>query len=55
MLIAVEDWEGMEETLEILSDPELMAQIQAARREIEHGDTVSAEEMTDLLARRRQA
>jgi antitoxin YefM len=55
MLISVEDWEGMEETLEILSDPELMAEIRAAREEIDHGDIVSAEEMTDLLAKRQQA
>jgi antitoxin YefM len=55
MLISVEDWEGMEETLEILSDPELMAEIRAAREEIDHGDIVSAEETTHLLAKRQQA
>lgn len=52
MLLSVEDWASVEETLEILSDPDLMREIREARAEIERGDTVSAEEMDALLAKR---
>ena len=36
---------GLEDTLELLSDPDAMADIARARQEIADGDTVSAEEL----------
>ncbi len=36
---------GLEDTLELLSDPDAMADIARARQEVADGDTVSAEEL----------
>ena len=38
VLISVDDLESLEETLEIMSDRELMAEIREAEREIEAGE-----------------
>jgi prevent-host-death family protein len=38
VLMSVEDLEVMEETLSVLSDPQLMAEIREAQAEIERGE-----------------
>lgn len=43
VVISVEDLEGLEETLDILSDPKLMRRIRKAEAEVDAGD---AEELT---------
>lgn len=40
VLMSVEDLESLEETLEILGDSEILAQLLAASREVESGDVV---------------
>ncbi|CAB4836400.1 unannotated protein [freshwater metagenome] len=45
MLISADDLAAIEDTLELLSDPTAMAEIQQARREVEAGNTVSADEI----------
>lgn len=45
VLISPDDLEAMEDTLEILSNPEAVRQIERARKEIERGDMVSADEL----------
>ena len=44
VLISADDLAAIEDTLELLSDPTAMAEIQQARREVEAGNTVSADE-----------
>lgn len=52
-LISIADLESMEETLAILSDPELMAGIREAEAEIARGEfATEAEVRADLAARR---
>lgn len=46
VLISPEDLESLEETIAILSDPAAMAEIAEARRAIEVGDLVDAEDVT---------
>lgn len=53
-LVAVEDLEGLEETLEILSHPEDAAALRQAIAEGGSGETVTGEEMGALLAERRR-
>jgi antitoxin YefM len=45
VLISPDDLEALEDTLEILSDPEAMKEIEAARGEIARGETVSGEDL----------
>ncbi|MSX94903.1 MAG: type II toxin-antitoxin system prevent-host-death family antitoxin, partial [Actinobacteria bacterium] len=45
VLISADDLAAIEDTLELLSDPTAMAEIQQARREVEAGNTVSADEI----------
>ena len=53
VLIAVDDLESLEETLDILSDPELLAQIRAAQAEAASGEfATEAQLRADLAARR---
>lgn len=55
VLINVEDLESLEETLEIMSDPELMADIREAEKEIAEGrfTTWTKEEALEFIRRRR--
>ncbi len=48
VLVSPDDLAALEETLEILSDPEAMAELRAARAEVEAGTTV---ELTELRRR----
>ena len=45
VLISPDDLEALEDTLEILSDPKAMKEIEEARREIERGEIVSGEDL----------
>jgi len=51
VLIAYEDYEGLQETIEILSDPEMVKRIQEGEKDIRAGRTVSLEELDRELAR----
>jgi prevent-host-death family protein len=52
-LISIRELRSLEETIEILSDPELVAAIEEGRAEAERGETVSFEEVQRELAARR--
>ncbi len=50
VLIAYEDYEGLQETIDILSDPKLAKRVEEGRRDIRAGRTVSLEELDRDLA-----
>jgi antitoxin YefM len=50
MIVAMDDIEGLEETLEILSDKRLMRKIRAGMAAVEKGDTIPLEEVKKRLA-----
>jgi len=53
VLISVDDLESLEETLDILSDPQLMAEIREGQAEAARGEfATEAELRADLAARR---
>ena len=52
VLLSPDDLESLEETLAVLSDPELMTQIRAGKAATEAGDTVTLEELQANLKRR---
>lgn len=45
VLMSADDLAALEDTLELLSDPAAMAEIEQARREVVAGNTVSADEI----------
>ncbi len=49
VLISVDDLESMDETLEVLSDPELCANLREAERDAASGNTISHAEMIEKL------
>ena len=53
VLISPDDLEGLEETLAIMSDPELMARIRQGNAEADRGETIPLSEVQELFARRR--
>jgi antitoxin YefM len=53
VLISIDDLEGLEATLEILSDPAALAEIRAGEKAIAAGDYVDADGVRALLARRK--
>jgi len=53
VVISIGEWESLQETLEILSDPAAVAAIMAARDEVSRGEVFTTEEiLADLAARR---
>lgn len=52
-LIPVDEYDALEETAEILSDPDAIAAIEAGLAEAEQGETVTLEELRQELAERR--
>ena len=53
VLLSADDYDSLMETLDVLSDPGLVRDVQAALAEAETGDTVSHEQVVaDLAARR---
>lgn len=55
VLLSPDDLEGLEETLAVLSDPELMRQVRKGEAAIEAGDTATVEDLQADLKRRRDA
>jgi prevent-host-death family protein len=49
-IVPVDEYEGLEETAEILSDPETLAAIEAGLEELERGEVISLEELRAELA-----
>lgn len=45
VLMSADDLAALEDTLELLSDPAAMAEIEQARRDVVAGNTVSADEL----------
>ena len=54
VLISPEELEGLEETLEILSDPALMRQIKRAEAERARGEVIGEAELAEMLANRKR-
>lgn len=54
VLISPEDLAVIEETLDILSDPQALAAIRKAEAELARGEYTTGEEMTRLMAERRR-
>jgi antitoxin YefM len=52
-LVPIDEYEALEETAEILSDPDAIAAIEAGLAEIERGETVTLDELRQELAERR--
>ena len=49
VLVSIDEYEGLLETLEILADPELSAAVRLGLEEAAQGETVSHEELWDEL------
>jgi antitoxin YefM len=47
VLVSPDDLEGLEETLEIMSDPELLAEVREGMAEIERGEGIRLEELLE--------
>ena len=54
MLISVAEYESMQETLDILSDEEALADLRQSREDFAVGDTFDAGQVRDELERRRR-
>lgn len=54
VLVPVDEYEALEETAEILSDPDTLAAIEEGRREAERGETVTLDELRRELGHRRR-
>ena len=54
MLISVAEYESMQETLDILSDEETLADLRQSREDFAAGDTFDAGQVRDELERRRR-
>lgn len=52
VLISPDDLAAMEETLEVLSRPDVMRQLAESTRAVEAGDVLDADELAALMARR---
>ncbi len=53
VLVAVEDLEALEETLEILSDPETLQRLATSDAELAGGEVVDADDLRAAIAARR--
>lgn len=52
-LVPIDEYEALEETAEVLSDPDALTALEAGLAEIERGETVTLTELRDELAKRR--
>jgi prevent-host-death family protein len=52
-LVPIDQYEGLEETAEILSDPDALAALEAGLAEISRAETVTLEDLRSELAERR--
>jgi len=55
VVIGIEDWEHILETLAELNDPDYLASIKEARHEIELGHTLTLDELKEELAKSQHA
>lgn len=55
VVLGIEEWENIVETLAELADPEYLESIKEARREIALGQTLTLEELRQELAKARNA
>lgn len=53
VLMSPDDLDSIEETLAILSDPDAMKSIRASQRDIDRGDVLDADELAEMIARKR--
>jgi antitoxin YefM len=53
VLLAAEDLESIEATLELLADPDAQDRIRRSQREVERGEVLDEDEVRALLAKRR--
>jgi len=51
VLISPEDLESLEETLDVLSNPEAMREIREARADLDRGEGLDETQLRELLAR----
>jgi antitoxin YefM len=54
-LVPIDEYEALEETAEILSDPATLTAIEAGLTDLARGDTVTLEDLRDELRDRRAA
>ncbi len=54
VIMSVEDLESLEATLELLSDPVAMAEIEVAKQQLAEGEHTTLEELRVLMEKRRQ-
>lgn len=54
VLIAPDDLAALEETLEVITRPDLMRQLAESREAIDAGDVLDAAELAELMARRQR-
>jgi antitoxin YefM len=54
-LVPIDEYEALEETAEILSDPATLVSVEAGLRELERGETVEFDRLRHELAERRDA
>lgn len=54
-ILSIDEYRGLEETMEILSDPETIAAIEEGLAEISRGETVTLDELRRELAEGRAA
>lgn len=52
-LVPIDEYEALEETAEVLSDPDALSALEAGLAEIERGETVTMAELRSELAERR--
>jgi antitoxin YefM len=52
-LVPIDEYEALEETAEVLSDPEAISALEAGLAELARGETISLAELREELAERR--
>lgn len=52
-LVPIDEYEALEETAEVLSDPDALSALEAGLAEIERGETIALSELRRELAERR--
>lgn len=55
VLLAAEDLDSMEATIELLADKAVMGRVRQAEADVANGDVTTGEEMTELVRARRLA
>ncbi|MGN6216547.1 MAG: type II toxin-antitoxin system Phd/YefM family antitoxin [Solirubrobacterales bacterium] len=55
VLVPIDEYEALEETAEVLSDPNALSALEAGLAEIEQGQTITLAELRNELAERRAA